>query len=172
MPAASIHGLDGLRIIALLKFGKALLLLLAAVGAHLLVQPAVAGELYRWSASLADGYERDLLQRLLQWLSGPGLGTLSKVEYLTIAYMALVLVEGVGLWRRRLWAEWLVVIAGAGLIPFEIWKLVHPEGKALMVAGALFVNVAIVGYLALQLRAGTRARRAAGPASAGQQFGH
>jgi uncharacterized membrane protein (DUF2068 family) len=164
--------LDPLRIIALLKFGKALLLLFAAIGAHLLIQPAIAGEIYQWSTSLADGYERALLQKLLHWLSGPGLGTLSTVEYLTIAYMALVLVEGVGLWRRKLWAEWLVVIAGDGLIPFEIWKLAHPDGKAWMLLLALLINLSVVAYLAMHLRRRSRQHRHGFAASVDQQFGH
>jgi uncharacterized membrane protein (DUF2068 family) len=164
--------LDALRIIALLKFGKALLLLFAAVGTHLLIQPAVASELYQWTTSLGDGYERDLLQRLLQWLNGPGLGTMSKVEYLTIAYMALVLVEGVGLWQRKLWAEWLVVLAGAGLIPFEIWKLVHPEGKTRLLILALLVNVAVIGYLAWRLQRDHRQRRRGQSVSISQQLRH
>jgi uncharacterized membrane protein (DUF2068 family) len=164
--------LDALRIIALLKFGKALLLLGAAIGTHLLIQPAIAGELYQWSTSLADGYERALLQKLLQWLSGPGLGTLGTVEYLTIAYMALVLVEGVGLWQRKLWAEWLVVIAGAGLIPFEIWKLAHPDGKTWMLVLALLINVTVIGYLAWRLRQSRRPPRRGSSASIGQQLHH
>jgi uncharacterized membrane protein (DUF2068 family) len=166
------RNLDALRIIALLKFGKALLLLLAAVGTHILIQPAVASELYQWSTSLGDGYERELLQRLLQWLSGPGLGTMSTVEYLTIGYMALVLVEGVGLWRRKLWAEWLVVLAGAGLIPFELWKIAHPDGKTWMLVLALLVNVTVIAYLVTHLQRRNRRRRRERGASIGQQLRH
>ena len=144
--------LDGLRTIALLKFGKALLLLVTAIGAHQLLRPAVAAELYHWSTTLTDGYERDLVQRALAWISGPGLAFAGKVQIVTTAYMLLVLVEGVGLWMRRRWAEWLVVLAGAGLIPFELWKLAHPDGNAWLVLGALLVNVCIVTYLTLLLR--------------------
>jgi uncharacterized membrane protein (DUF2068 family) len=153
--------LDALRIIALLKFGKALLLLFAAIGTHLLIQPAIAAELYQWSTSFGDGFERELLQRLLLWLSGPGLGTLSKVEYLTIAYMAVVLVEAVGLWQRKLWAEWLVVLAGTVLIPFEIWKIAHPNSRTWLLVLALLVNVSVIAYLATHLRQRILQRRGA-----------
>jgi uncharacterized membrane protein (DUF2068 family) len=144
--------LDGLRVIALLKFGKALLLLGAAIGEHQLLKAEVAANLFRWSTTLADGYERDLVQRALAWLTGPGLATVGHVELATIGYMVLVLVEGVGLWMREVWAEWLVVVAGAGLIPFEIWKLVHPSSNSWLVLGALVLNVTIVGYLITLLR--------------------
>jgi uncharacterized membrane protein (DUF2068 family) len=153
--------LDALRVIALLKFGKALLLLAAAVGTHLLLQPAIAGELYRWSATLGDGFERDLIRRMLQWLSGPGLATMSTVEWLTFAYMALVVVEGVGLWQRQLWAEWLVVLVGVGLIPFELWKILHPGSNTWLVVLALLINVGVAFYLIghIQRRALLRRRQ-------------
>jgi uncharacterized membrane protein (DUF2068 family) len=73
--------------------------------------------------------------------------------------MALVVVEGVGLWQRKLWAEWLVILAGAGLIPFEIWKLLHPTGKTWMVLLALLLNVAVIAYLASRLQQRARQRR-------------
>jgi uncharacterized membrane protein (DUF2068 family) len=165
-------GLDALRLIALLKFGKALLLLFAAVGTHLLIQPAIENELYQWSQNLGDGFERDLLQRLLQWLSGPGLGTMSQVEYLTIAYLGVVLVEAVGLWFRKLWAEWLVVLAGAALIPFELWKIAHPTGKTWMLVLALLINVAVIAYLSTHLRRRNLQRRHFRSASVGQQLRH
>src|SRR5258706_13497681 len=95
---SSPQRLDGLRTIALLKFGKALLLLLTAIGANQLVRPAVAIELYHWSTTLSDGYERELVQRALAWISGPGVAFAGKVQFVTIAYMLLVLVAGVGLW--------------------------------------------------------------------------
>jgi uncharacterized membrane protein (DUF2068 family) len=144
--------LDGLRTIALLKFGKAFLLLLTAIGANQLLKPSVAAELFQWSTTLSDGYERDLVQRALAWISGPGMAYAGKVQFVTVAYMLLVLVEGVGLWQRKRWAEWLVVLAGAVLIPFELWKLAHPSGNTWLVLGALLINVSVVVYLTVLLR--------------------
>jgi uncharacterized membrane protein (DUF2068 family) len=150
--------LDGLRVIALLKFGKALLLLGAAFGEHQLLKAEVAANLFQWSTTLADGFERDLVQRALAWITGPGLATVGHVEIATIGYMLLVVVEGVGLWMRKRWAEWLVVLAGAGLIPFELWKLAHPSSNSWLVLGALVMNVTIVGYLIMMLRRRDTAR--------------
>jgi uncharacterized membrane protein (DUF2068 family) len=144
--------LDGLRTIALLKFGKAFLLLLTAIGAHQLLKPAVAANLYDWSMTLSDGFERELVQRALNWISGTGLALAGKVQLVTIAYMLLVLVEGTGLWLRKRWAEWLVVLAGAGLIPFEVWKLAHPGDNKLLLLAALLLNVTVVVYLSILLR--------------------
>jgi uncharacterized membrane protein (DUF2068 family) len=73
--------------------------------------------------------------------------------------MGLVLVEGVGLWLRKRWAEWLVVLAGACLIPVELWELFGSSTHKQIVLAAMVLNVAVVGYLALQLRR-TRAMHA------------
>jgi uncharacterized membrane protein (DUF2068 family) len=75
-----------------------------------------------------------------------------------LGYGALELVEGVGLWLDRLWAEYLTVIATSLLLPWELYELVH-RPTALKAAG-IAVNVAIVVYLALLLRRRLRARRA------------
>lgn len=67
-----------------------------------------------------------------------------------LGYGGLELVEGVGLWLDRLWAEYLTVIATTLLIPFELYELArHPT---LFKAGGILVNVLIVIYLAWALR--------------------
>jgi uncharacterized membrane protein (DUF2068 family) len=148
----AVRRIDGLRFIALLKFGKAILLLFTAIGAHQLLKPEVAEKLYRWSTTLADNAEHAYVIKALNWLSGPGITAISRVELATEAYLALVLLEGIGLWMHKRWAEWLVVLAGAALIPVEVWKLFAGPGNAWLVIGALIMNVSIVGYLAYQLR--------------------
>jgi uncharacterized membrane protein (DUF2068 family) len=65
----------------------------------------------------------------------------------------VVLVEGVGLWMRRAWAEWFTVLATASLIPFELWELfVRPADRKLAVLVTVLLNSAIVWYLARLLR--------------------
>ena len=62
-----------------------------------------------------------------------------------LGYGALELVEGVGLWLRQRWAEWLTVFATSLLIPLELYELVRKP--SLLKAGGLAVNVLIVWYL-------------------------
>lgn len=151
-PAPAPARLDGLRIVALLKFGKALLLLLTVLGVHALLRPEVADHLYEWSTTLTDDTAREYAQRFLDWITGPGFTAVSRAQWVTLAYMAVVLVEGTGLWLRKRWAEWLVVVAGACLIPFEVWELAGHTTHALAVFAALVLNVAVVGYLGWALR--------------------
>ena len=67
---------------------------------------------------------------------------------LTIAfiYAAGRLIEGYGLWRQRVWAEWLAIISGAVYLPFELYKLIrHPNWIHWTI---LLVNIVVVLYIA------------------------
>ena len=102
------------------------------------------------------------------------LGTLTKVFRVTpahlrelavvvLAYGVLELVEMVGLWLARRWAEYLTFVATTALVPFEIYELTKSLSAIKIVTLAL--NLAIVVYLLLAkrlfgLRGGGRAERA------------
>jgi uncharacterized membrane protein (DUF2068 family) len=62
-----------------------------------------------------------------------------------LCYAAVFAVEGVGLIRRRRWAEWLTVAVTASFMPLEIYELVRHPGAGKVVA--LAINAAIVAYL-------------------------
>jgi uncharacterized membrane protein (DUF2068 family) len=79
-------------------------------------------------------------------------------------YAAVLVVEAVGLWGAKRWAEYLTVIEVAVFIPYEIYELTR--SVTFFKVGALIVNIAIVLYLLLVhrlfgLRGGIRAARAA-----------
>ena len=67
-----------------------------------------------------------------------------------ILYGVLELIEGLGLLRRRRWAEYLVLISTSAFLPVEVDELLrHPTPvKAI----ALLVNCAIIGYLVWRKR--------------------
>ncbi len=68
-----------------------------------------------------------------------------------LAYAALEGTEAYGLWKRRRWAEWLTVLATSLLLIPEVWELT--KSTTFLKVGALVVNVAIVAYLLVRLRA-------------------
>jgi uncharacterized membrane protein (DUF2068 family) len=69
---------------------------------------------------------------------------------LAIGYAALEVTEGVGLFYRKRWAEWLTVVATSLLVPLEVFELVrHPSA---LKAGGIAVNVLIVLYLVRVVR--------------------
>jgi uncharacterized membrane protein (DUF2068 family) len=144
---------DGIRFVALLKFGKALLVLATAYGAYRLLDPATGALLTQWSETVTDRFVRNIMLGALAWIASLNASAIHSAEAVTAAYFTLLLVEGVGLWLHQRWAEWLTVIATSTLIPFEVWKLIlEPNGRAVLILGVLAVNAAIVVYLGLQLR--------------------
>jgi uncharacterized membrane protein (DUF2068 family) len=153
-PAAKPPRFDGLRLIAVLKFGKALLLIATSYGVHRLLNTDLLDRLYAWSLDLSDDrFERRLLVRALSWVEGLGAQRMQLFLAATIAYTVVVLAEGTGLWFRRAWAEWFTVIATGSLIPFELWELItRPPSRRLAIGITLLINVVIVWYLARLLR--------------------
>jgi uncharacterized membrane protein (DUF2068 family) len=69
--------------------------------------------------------------------------------FAAVGYGVLELVEGVGLWLDRLWAEYLTVIATSLLVPLEVYELVRKPSP--LKAAGIAVNVLIVVYLARRL---------------------
>jgi uncharacterized membrane protein (DUF2068 family) len=61
------------------------------------------------------------------------------------AYAVLELVEAVGLWHARRWAEYLTFIATAVFLPLEVYELT--KSISVLKLTAFFINVAIVVYL-------------------------
>jgi uncharacterized membrane protein (DUF2068 family) len=154
VPPAKI---DGLRIIALFKFVKALLLIITSYGVHKLLDPELVEKIRVWSATVTDRVDQRLILRALSWVEALGTDRLHLVIAVTIAYTAVVLVEGTGLWLRLRWAEWVTVIATTSLIPFELWELfARPPGHRWTVFATLLVNVLIAAYLAYLLRSAQR----------------
>jgi len=151
--AAHRHTLDPLRVIALFKFFKAALLIATGYGVHLLLKESLLLRLREWTMTLTDSFTQRLLLRALGWVEGLGAKRIHIVMAVTLAYTAVVLTEGIGLWLRRTWGEWVTVIATASLIPFELWELiVRPPNRKLAVLATVIVNVTILWYLTWLLR--------------------
>jgi uncharacterized membrane protein (DUF2068 family) len=161
-PPRPPHKIDGLRLIALFKFAKVLLLIATSYGVHKLLDANIIERLYTWSSTLSDDrLERRLIERALDWVEDLGAKRIQIFVAVTVAYTAMALVEGVGLWMRKTWAEWLTTIFTASLIPFELWELIkHPPGHRLPIAVTLLVNIIIVAYLVWFIR---RQRRSEHP---------
>jgi uncharacterized membrane protein (DUF2068 family) len=155
--ASAPGGLDGLRIVALFKFCKVILLMATAYGASRLLNPQFAARLTLWSETLNDHFFQRLAQKALEWVSNLNTSMIDGFVLVTIAYTALVLCEGIGLWLHRRWGEWLTACATSLLIPFELWKLIFKPGhRPLLLALVMLVNISIVLYLAWHLRRGGR----------------
>jgi uncharacterized membrane protein (DUF2068 family) len=150
-----------IRLIALERIVRSLLLL--AAGAYLVTH--VGSDLGRLADRIMRSLELDprrhFLHRIILKLHRLHAGVVLVTGIAAIGYGILELVEGVGLWLDKLWAEYLTVIATSLLVPLEVYELVR-KPSALKAAGVI-VNLAIIAYLAHRLRWRIAHARAAPP---------
>lgn len=142
-----------LRAIALFKFFKTTLLIVIGLGALQLMRPDVAADAREWLSLLALRTERASVQDVIVWLADV---QPQRLAYGSFAYAALFGAEGVGLWRDRLWAEYVTVVTTLSFIPFEIRHIVQ-HGHVIGVV-ALVINCAIAVYLLVRLARRRRLR--------------
>jgi len=127
-----------LKLIALFRLSKALLLILAGFGALQLLRPEVAAR---------------VVERVRAYpFAMRALHSPQHIELIAagaFCYAALFITEGIGLWLEKTWAEYLTLVATVSFIPFEIWEIVK-KMTALRVA-IVIANIAIVVYLIWRL---------------------
>ncbi len=137
-------------LIALFKFCKATLLLAVGIGMLKLVRTDLAGWSQHWASALAPKVGRRTVEQLLARVSQIDPGRLEALGVGAFLYAVLFMVEGMGLWREKRWAEYLTVIATASFVPLEIYELTRGVSSPRL--SALLLNLAIVGYLIYRLR--------------------
>lgn len=136
-----------LKLIALFKIAKGLLLLLA--GGSLLFLNSRPG----WVNWISDWAETEILlghskavTYLLHRLEDALMGNqLRATGFLALFYCGVLFTEGIGVYLEKRWAELLMVFATAALIPLEVRHLWHHAtvGAALI----LLANCFIVWFL-------------------------
>jgi len=139
-----------LRLIALTKLAKAATLATVGLGLHHLLRGDVENTLLHWARAVRVDASRPIIQDLLMRATGLSQQTLSALSVVTFSYAALFGTEGVGLFLRRRWAEYLTIVSTAGLLPLEVYEIVHRISVAKVVLFA--INVLIVVYLVARLR--------------------
>jgi uncharacterized membrane protein (DUF2068 family) len=139
-----------LRLVAVYKFVQAALLVGVGLAALRLVRPEVAAQFAEWVQDLPVGYVQRTAETFLQWVSGPQSSRALFLSLGIFAYAALFLVESVGLWFQRRWAEWLTVVATGALIPPEIYECATRPSTVLFIL--LTGNVLVVALLVMRIR--------------------
>ena len=136
-----------LKLIALFKIGKGVLLLVLGVSLLFLnARTRWMDALSNWTAdeillehSKGISY---LLHKLQAVLAD---GAVRVTGFLALFYSAVLFTEGIGVYLQQRWAELLMVFATASLIPIEIRHLWHRPG--LVGALILLANCFIVWFL-------------------------
>lgn len=75
---------------------------------------------------------------------------LKQIAIGTFLYGSLELIQAVGLYYRKVWAEWLIIVATILLIPVEVVEIIKHATPVKF--GVLVVNILIVLYLFVRHR--------------------
>ena len=133
-----------IRLIAVFRLLKALALVVLAVNAPRLLNPATHERLVH----LPYVSHHDALHRLVASVLHLSPQRVPGLVIAMIAYALLFTVEGIGLWMGKVWAEYLTIVATASFIPFEIYEVMKRVSAARV--SALGINIVIVIYLVLR----------------------
>jgi uncharacterized membrane protein (DUF2068 family) len=157
MPDTRKHP-SGLMLIATFKLLKGLGLLAVGIAVHMLANKDLVAQAQHWADLFRVDPHNHYLNALLEKLTTVDEHKLRALSLGTFVYSALFITEGVGLFLRKRWAEFLTVISTAGLIPLEIYELFHRP--SFLKAFLLLINAAVVAYLVFEIRRLTRAKHA------------
>src|SRR6202035_3013551 len=128
------------RLIAVFKLLKAILLIAVGMSALHLLHKDVASVVEHWVKMLGLDPGNRYVGRALQKAGNLTLNKIKSLGVVSFIYAGLFLTEGIGLWLVKRWAEWFSVIITTSLIPFEIYEIYrHPSAIKCLV---LVVNIA------------------------------
>ncbi|HEY7541367.1 MAG TPA: DUF2127 domain-containing protein [Methylomirabilota bacterium] len=139
-----------LRLIALFKLLKGLLLAAVGLAALRLLHADVAALVTVWADRLNIDPQNRYLGDVIGRLTFVDARALILVATGSFAYAALLLTEGIGLWLKRRWAEYFTIVVTVSFIPLELYELARRW--TLIRLAAFGLNVLIVWYLVRQLR--------------------
>lgn len=136
---------QGLHIVALFEGAKGVLVLLAGFGLlsfiHRDIHEAALQLVRHFHFNPASHYPRIFLD-LSDHITDTRLWSLAIAAAL---YSVVRMIEAVGLWLRKSWAEWFAVLTGGMYIPVEIFEVVRSLTWPRVTV--LAINVAVVSYL-------------------------
>lgn len=136
----------GLRAVAAVEFSKGVLGVVFAFGVVALVHRDLWDVMDNFLEFLHINTDRHFAQVLLDLADRITEGEMWMIATAAFAYSTLRFVEAYGLWRTRIWAEWLAILSGLIYMPFEIHGIMlksTPLRWALLV-----INLGLVLYVA------------------------
>lgn len=135
----------GLHVVAFFEAAKGLLVLLAGFGLltfiHKDIHEAAVRLVEQIHLNPASHYPRIFLD-LTERITDANLWGLAIAAAL---YSVVRMIEAVGLWFNKRWAEWFATLTGGMYIPVEIFEVVRSASWPKVVV--LIVNLGVVSYL-------------------------
>jgi uncharacterized membrane protein (DUF2068 family) len=139
-----------LRLIAVFKLLKTVLLIVVGVGVLQLIHMNITNVLEHLVRKLGLDPGSRYVAEALQKAANLTPDRVMDIGIGSFIYAGLFLAEGIGLWLLKRWAEWFTAILTSTLVPVEVYEL-HRHPTALKVL-VLIINLAIVGYLVYRIR--------------------
>lgn len=134
-----------LLLIAAFKLGQALLFFAMGVGLFRLLHKDIGDVLERFAYHLRFNPESRFVNFLLVKSSLLDDRLLKRIVEVFFIYAGLDLVEGIGLYLEKTWAEYLTLAITASFLPLEVYEI-HNK-LTLIRAGLLVVNALVFLYL-------------------------
>ena len=140
LSAKSRHHNNWLVLIAVYKLLQALLIALIGLGARHLLHKDVGDELSTFVDHLRFNPEPRLVNFLLdkaELLNDP---LLRRIGLVAFGYSAISMIEGIGLYLEKVWAEYMTLAITASFLPweiFEIFRRLTPIRVSLLAANLL-----------------------------------
>lgn len=132
-------------LIAVFKLAQALLFAAVGVGALRLVGKDVGDEVQRLVDHLRFNPESRLVNFLLEKADFVTDTMLRRIGAVVFIYAGLDLIEGIGLYLEKPWAEYLTLIITGSFLPWEVFEVLR-RVTAIRV-GLLTLNVLVFIYL-------------------------
>lgn len=140
----------GLMLIAAFKILKALVLLAVALGALRLMHRDLAVEIDHWVNLFRVDPHNHYIHWIVEKLAHVDAKRLKQLSVGTFFYSLIFFTEGIGLWLRKRWAEYMTIVTTASFLPLEVYEIARHADVARVLM--LLVNLAIVAYLVFELR--------------------
>lgn len=135
----------GLLVIALFKLAKAIFCIAIGFGALHLIHADVGDMVMKTTNFLhldPDGRTVDLIQEKADLLSGH---KLRQFSMLTFGYAALSMIEGIGLYKEKTWAEYLTLILTICALPWDVTEFI--KHQTAVRASVVVINLVVLAYL-------------------------
>ncbi len=141
---------SGIRLLAGYKVVVGVLLFVVAAELVRLFNADIAALVHTWILRLHADPHNPVIAAVVRKATELDLYTLEEFAVVTGLFGTLHLVEGVGLWLSKAWAEHLCVVSTSALLPLEIHEIVAEFHLVKILT--LLVNLAVVVYLVRRVR--------------------
>lgn len=125
IPAVRARHNKWLMLIAFFKFIQATLFVGIGIGALHLINVDIDDFLTRLFSILRFDPESNFVNFVLEKASNLDDRILRRISAAVFAYAALGLIEGIGLYLEKAWAEYFTLLLTASFLPFETIHLLH-----------------------------------------------